>query len=548
MGVFAMLKYSLCFVAYFLYYCYASELACDACLLSNTELVLDPSVMYSTSAIEELVSSLENLCNSTYTTPKEVSQCVEVATEYMYDIYRDKQSESEHTNEKIILSTKRLCGIISACASACCVTDYTPEQIHLSLTLDPTEMVVSWVTFQELENPMVSYWILSEEHTGNLTVLSSPAATSTYVSGGWLGVIYNCTLTNLEPGTVYRYRIDGEASDSPYYPREVEYHFTTDIMPSSIPLQSRSLQNNSVPFVPGSSAGVVAYFGDVGTVDNSYETAESLYRLAQNKSIQLVVQGGDLAYADGDQTEWDKFMRMNEPYTNTVATMAAVGNHENYYHFSAYNHRYFMPYEQSGSRTKQYFSFNYEKIHFISWSFERFDGVDLRPNGEQRKWLENDLQQANLERDVRPWIVLFGHRPFYCSSNSKDCTDVAEDLRLLLEDVINEYHIDVVLQAHKHNYERTYPVYQSEETQQNYENPQAPMYYVVGVGGRDKNSDFNTDQPSWSAERDTKYGYLLMSAPDENHLEMVYTSKSFNVHDSATITRTEPITNWSFSH
>merc|ERR1712137_1148830 len=203
-----------------------------------------------------------------------------------------------------------------------------------------------------------------------------------------------------------------------------------------------------------------------------------------------------------------------------------------------------MPHEQSGSDSKQYYSFNYEKIHFISWSIEELKGVDLRPNGKQRKWLENDLKQANMERDVRPWIVLFGHRPFYCSSDSHDCKDVALELRELLEDLINEYHIDVVLQAHKHNYERTYPVYDSQETQQNYENPQAPMYYVVGVGGRDKNSDFNSDQPSWSADRETKYGSLLLSAPDENTFEMVYLSKSFNVHDSATITRTEPITNW----
>jgi len=172
----------------------------------------------------------------------------------------------------------------------------------------------------------------------------------------------------------------------------------------------------------------------------------------------------------------------------------------------------------------------------------------LRENGAQRKWLENDLQQANLERDVRPWVVLFGHRPFYCSSDSNDCNTVAQDLRDILEDMINEYHIDVVLQAHKHNYERTYPVYQSKETQQNYENPQAPMYYVVGVGGVDKNSDFDLVQPSWSADRDTKYGYLLMSAPNENTLQMVYLSKSFNEHDSATITRTQAISDWTFAH
>ena len=371
----------------------------------------------------------------------------------MFDIYQDLHTESEHASEQILLSTKRLCGIVSACATPCCLTDYNPEQIHLSLTLDPSEMVVSWVTYRELENPMVSYWILTGDPTGNMTIHTSPAAVSTYTVGGWEGVIYNCTLQHLEPGTVYRYRIDA-VSEGPYYVEEKEYHFTSAINPSEAPLQSRSLQNNSVPFIPGETAGVVAFFGDVATTSNSYQNAESMYRLAQNKSVQLVVQGGDLSYADSDQSEWDQFMRMNERYSSVIPVMTAAGNHENYYLFSAYNHRYFMPNHQSGSESQQYYSFNYEKIHFVCWSFEEFKGVDLRPNGKQRKWLENDLAQANLERDVRPWIVLYGHRPFYCSSNSHDCETVAEGLRELLENLINEYHIDVVLQAHKHNYER----------------------------------------------------------------------------------------------
>ena len=461
----------------------------------------------------------------------------------MYDYYVDMKSESEHQNEVKTLHTKTLCEIVSACSVKCCKTDYLPEQVHLSVTLDPSEMVVSWVTYLELDSPYVEYWKVEDESTGQIQIQKQNADISTYIAGGWDGVIYNCTLLGLETSTTYKYVI--QSNSSSHIPK-IEHFFVTDVTPSSNPLQPRTLQNNSTPYIPGVSAAAVAYFGDIGTTENSVETAESLITLALNSTIQLVVEGGDLSYADGDQTTWDDFMRQNQPYSSTIPVMSAPGNHENYYLFSAYNHRYFMPNEQSGSSSKQYFSFNYEKIHFVSWSFEEFKGVDLRPGGKQREWLENDLKQANLERDVRPWVVLFGHRPFYCSSNSDDCTDVAQDLRDLLEDLINEYHVDVVLQAHKHNYERTYPVYQSEETAEDYENPQAPMYYVVGVGGREKNTDFDDDTPSWSAERETKYGYLVMSAPDENTFEMVYLSKSFNAHDQATITRTQPITNWSF--
>ena len=38
------------------------------------------------------------------------------------------------------------CGLLELCTFECCEMPYMPEQIHLSLTDAPTEMVVMWVT------------------------------------------------------------------------------------------------------------------------------------------------------------------------------------------------------------------------------------------------------------------------------------------------------------------------------------------------------------------------------------------------------------------
>ena len=35
--------------------------------------------------------------------------------------------------------------------------------------------------------------------------------------------------------------------------------------------------------------------------------------------------------------------------------------------------------------------------------------------GSQLNWLEEDLYKANLNRDKVPWIIVMGHKPFYCS-------------------------------------------------------------------------------------------------------------------------------------
>ena len=42
---------------------------------------------------------------------------------------------------------------------------------------------------------------------------------------------------------------------------------------------------------------------------------------------------------------------------------------------------------------------------------------------DQREWLIRDLDQANKNRHNVPWVVVFGHRPLYCSTNiGDDCS------------------------------------------------------------------------------------------------------------------------------
>ena len=43
----------------------------------------------------------------------------------------------------------------------------------------------------------------------------------------------------------------------------------------------------------------------------------------------------------------------------------------------------------------------------------------------QYDWLQQDLAEANKpeNRTLRPWIIVFGHRPMYCSNaDNDDCT------------------------------------------------------------------------------------------------------------------------------
>ena len=68
----------------------------------------------------------------------------------------------------------------------------------------------------------------------------------------------------------------------------------------------------------------------------------------------------------------------------------------------------------------------------------------------QYSWLENDL--VGVERSVTPWVVVYGHRPMYCTNNDRDDCTVYETrtrtgLPLLkwwgLEPLLAQYGVDL---------------------------------------------------------------------------------------------------------
>ena len=177
------------------------------------------------------------------------------------------------------MNAARLCFLVAACTSKCCKTDTVPEQLHLSLGAHPSEMVVSWLTYEPMLRPSVFFW----EQGKTASIGNVAATTSTYTEGGWQGTIYNATLSGLKMGTSYRYRINGTSSGDEHV---VESTFTTSAGPSVKALTPRSLHTGQTPYVPGKSAGVVAYFGDMSTTKSAKEVSESLLVLASNHSVQ----------------------------------------------------------------------------------------------------------------------------------------------------------------------------------------------------------------------------------------------------------------------
>ena len=77
-----------------------------------------------------------------------------------------------------------------------------------------------------------------------------------------------------------------------------------------------------------------------------------------------------------------------------------------------------MPENQFGD---MYYSFDLGPVHFVSISteFYYFLNFGIHTVIRQYKWLEQDLQRAVANGARTPWIIVFGHRPMYCTGKDK---------------------------------------------------------------------------------------------------------------------------------
>ena len=132
---------------------------------------------------------------------------------------------------------------------------------------------------------------------------------------------------------------------------------------------------------------------------------------------------------------------------------------------------------------KQYYSFDYSNAHFIALSTQ----LDKDDEMEQLKFLKSDLLLTKANKNI-DWTIVFFHIPFYSSDDS-----YTTNMRKTYHPVFDEFGVDLVLQGHSHNYQRSYPlIYNnvthsqpiiSDKEQFRYGDPDGPIFVIVGTGG-----------------------------------------------------------------
>jgi hypothetical protein len=234
-----------------------------------------------------------------------------------------------------------------------------------------------------------------------------------------------------------------------------------------------------IPQYAYSSFFNIAAVGDWACNDNSQNTLKNIV----SKKPELIIALDDLSYQRTAECWFDLISSVDN------ITRIVRGDHDNDFRMSQYMQHFNM--------SKEFYSFNNGNIHFLIMSTE----IPYELGSEQYEFVKSDLENASTNSTI-DWIITAYHQPAYISQNDCKGCSPRVTLRELYHPLFDKYNVDLVLQAHNHNYERSYPIlYNSKDSENplivnsnknsyNYDidNSHGVIFATVGTGGGELNN------------------------------------------------------------
>jgi hypothetical protein len=297
-------------------------------------------------------------------------------------------------------------------------SDPTPWGIHLGLASDPARsVVISWRTKDE--STLAS---TVQFGVNGMTDRTLEGLTFAYqVNGADPVRVHEAHLCGLLPETVYSYRVGGkDAGGAEKWSDVYAFHTGPD----------KAKVDASV---------TIAVIGDTR---GGYTTWGALLKSAQMVgSPDVILFSGDAVMLGPLQSEWDEWFRQAEPVLRQVPMISAHGNHDvnavNYYAQLA------LPGDEEN------YSLDYGPAHITVANDTPRNSADLQSK------IPSFLGMDFTASEMAPWKILLHHRPMYSAAAAH-----GGDAMLLANwgPIVDQHKIDLVLNGHDHDYERSKPM------------------------------------------------------------------------------------------
>jgi len=321
-------------------------------------------------------------------------------------------------------------------------TTSPPEQIHMSFTSSPSEMIVQWAVVGGPSDGCVVEWGLEQSRLTNSAKASG--ATYSLSNHGYPSytspMLYKAKMTGLHEGnSVYYYRVGCGSTFSS------TYSFKTH------------------PGV-GKNVGKPVTFHIIGDLGQTVNSQNTLKELIDNEKALTgggflsggIISMGDLSYANGNEPLWDSYGKMAQMATSTIPYVTTLGNHEWFDDdnnlFTAYKARFSNPPIASTGKTELYYSFDSGLVHWVMVAgyCTQMKSVNtqpcLAPDSAELKWLQADL--AGVDKSKTPWTFVVFHQPYYNSNTAHDMASEGAPMQQAIEETLYNAKVDFVMAGH----------------------------------------------------------------------------------------------------
>ena len=248
----------------------------------------------------------------------------------------------------------------------------------------------------------------------------------------------------------------------------------------------------------------LAAAGDWACTSDTIDTVNNII----DKSPELVLGLGDYSYEDSP----DCWLDIIQPIDNIMKI--SIGNHE------IEEESILTEYINHFGLTSQYYSFDYQNVHFIALATES-EYLDMSTDKakEQLAFVKSDLEKASTDPNI-DWIIPFFHRMMYYEEH-ESCSIIGEHDNTLVDiyhPLFEKYGVHLVLQAHSHSYERTYPLKTNAEDSEdpivtskdssNYPSIEGLVIATVGTGGKSSCQYVHMDPKLAPIQYEDLFGFL----------------------------------------
>ena len=257
----------------------------------------------------------------------------------------------------------------------------------------------------------------------------------------------------------------------------------------------------------------IAAVGDWGCNSDTDKTVNSII----NQQPELILGLGDYSYKSSADCWLDAIEPIYDSNNQNANNMQiSIGNHEDS------SSEDLNAYINSFNLTRQFgqvYSFNFKNVHFLSMATE----ISYSTSSSQNAFVKQDLAAASQNQNI-DWIIVYFHKPMYSSPSSCSSCSGESSLRDTYHPLFDQYGVDLVLEGHTHDYQRSFPIKFNPNSKSNpsitdtnkytYNFPTNPtsthgqIHSIVGTGGVNFHSLKTPLKPYFVYGQSKEFGFL----------------------------------------